>query len=391
MKPHLDCSSWYGWWHCRRGLVRRWLPRRAPNRGVASGERSSRDSPAALLSLSDEELARRVELDVTSIGSLSIGAPGSAMLLNPVALEPRPLLGDFVAGRRCSGPPRPSRPSTPLSPRCTRSSPDAHPIVVGDISDEDGGRLKRHQSHQGGRDVDLGFFFKAGTAQQFVPGTAANFDLAKNWALVRALVTCTDVETILLDTRIQRMLYKYAMGIGEDQAWLNEVFFFARGSKSAIVKHVPGHRNHYHVRFYNPVAQELGRRVHPILVELKLVDPPVYTVRHVVRSGQTLGQLAARYGTSVRAIKRANGMSSSFLRAGRVVPHPGEVGGAAERAGGGALPPASATHACGPGLGRVADRGLPLRGQREPAIREPGAPRPRGLRLLTQTPEARSQ
>ena len=40
--------------------------------------------------------------------------------------------------------------------------PDAHPIVVGDISDEDGGRLKRHQSHQGGRDVDLGFFFKYG-------------------------------------------------------------------------------------------------------------------------------------------------------------------------------------------------------------------------------------
>jgi penicillin-insensitive murein endopeptidase len=71
------------------------------------------------------------------------------------------------------------------------------------------------------------------------------------------------------------------------------------------------------VRFYNPVAQELGRRVHPILVELKLVDPPVYTVRHVVRPGQTMGQLAARYGTSVRAIKSANGLSSAFLRAGR--------------------------------------------------------------------------
>ena len=77
------------------------------------------------------------------------------------------------------------------------------------------------------------------------------------------------------------------------------------------------HRNHYHVRFYNPIAQELGRRVHPILVELKLVDPPVYTVRHVVRPGQTLGQLAARYGTSVRAIKAANGLSGTMLRAGR--------------------------------------------------------------------------
>jgi LysM repeat protein len=50
---------------------------------------------------------------------------------------------------------------------------------------------------------------------------------------------------------------------------------------------------------------------------LRIVDPPVYTVRHVVRSGQTLGQLAARYGTSAGAIKAANGMTSSFLRAGR--------------------------------------------------------------------------
>jgi penicillin-insensitive murein endopeptidase len=282
----------------------------------ASSERSSRDTPAALLSLSDEDLARRVELDVTSLGSLSIGAPGSAMLINPVTLDPGPYW-EISERAEVFGTAETIDAIGAALGKVHEVFPDAHPIIVGDISDEDGGRLKRHQSHQGGRDVDLGFFFKAGAPSSFVAGTAANLDLPKNWALVRSLVTCTDVETILLDTRIQRLLYKYAASIGEDQAWLNEVFFFARGSKSAIVKHVPGHRNHYHVRFYNPIAQELGRRVHPILVELKLVDPPVYTVRHLVRSGQTLGQLAARYGTSVPAIRRANGMSSSFLRAGR--------------------------------------------------------------------------
>jgi murein endopeptidase len=303
-------------------LVVVWLVALPPGAGsplsasAASSERSSRDTPAALLSLSDEELARRVELDVTSLGSLSIGAPGSAMLINPVTLAPGPYW-EISERAEVFGTSETIDAIDAALGKVHELFPDAHPIVVGDISDEDGGRLKRHQSHQGGRDVDLGFYFKAGATQFFVAGTTANLDLPKNWALVRSLVTCTDVETILLDTRIQRLLYKYAMGIGEDQAWLNDVFFFARGSKSAIVKHVPGHRNHYHVRFYNPVAQELGRRVHPILVELKLVDPPVYTVRHVVRSGQTLGQLAVRYGTSVQAIKAANGMSSSFLRAGR--------------------------------------------------------------------------
>ena len=52
--------------------------------GSTSG-RGSRDTPAALLSLSDEELARRVELDVATLGSMSIGTPGSALLINPVA------------------------------------------------------------------------------------------------------------------------------------------------------------------------------------------------------------------------------------------------------------------------------------------------------------------
>jgi penicillin-insensitive murein endopeptidase len=283
---------------------------------LSSAERGSRDTPAALLSLSDEELARRVELDVATLGSLSIGAPGSAMLINPVALEQNPFW-EIAARAVVHGTQETIDAIGTALAKVHEVFPDAPPIVVGDISDEDGGRLKRHKSHQGGRDVDLGFFFKSGAAQQFVAGTAANLDLAKNWVLVRSLVTCTDVETILLDTRIQRLLYKYALGIGEDKAWLDSVFHFARGAKSAIVTHVAGHRNHYHVRFYNPVAQELGRRVHPIMVELKLVDPPVYTVRHVVRPGQTMGQLAGRYGTSVGAIKAANGLSSTFLRAGR--------------------------------------------------------------------------
>jgi LysM repeat protein len=282
----------------------------------APDERPTRDTPASLLSLSDEELARRVELDLTTVGSLSVGAPGSALLINPVALPAGPYW-EISERAEVFGTTETMEAIETALAKVHEIYPEAPSVLIGDISDEDGGRLKRHQSHQGGRDVDLGFFLKGGPAQQFVAGTAANLDLPKNWALVRSLVTCTDAETILLDTRIQRLLYKYALGIGEDKEWLGRVFHFVKGSKSAIVKHVAGHRNHYHVRFYNPIAQELGRRVHPILVDLKLLDPPVYTVRHVVRQGQTMGQLAARYGTSVRAIKAANGLSTTFLRARR--------------------------------------------------------------------------
>ena len=69
------------------------------------------------------------------------------------------------------------------------------------------------------------------------------------------------------------------------------------------------------MRFYNPQAQEHGRIVYPMLVETGAAPPPM--MKHRVRQGETLGSLAQRYGTSVNAIRTANGLRSSRLRAGR--------------------------------------------------------------------------
>lgn len=277
---------------------------------------ASRGYPAALLDASDEELARRIGEDPKAVGSLSIGAPGSSILYNAVALQP---------DARWTIPPSAAVWGTSetiaaietVIAKVHELYPDSPPLVVGDISSADGGRLKRHESHQGGRDVDFGFYHRGGGVGSFIAGTAANLDLPRNWALVRAMVLYTDVEAIFLDTRVQRLLYRHALSVGEDKAWLDRVFQFVKWSPGAVIKHVPRHRNHYHVRFYNPVAQELGRRAHPILVQLNIIEPPVFTIKHVVRPGQTMGHLAARYGTSVRAIQRANGMHSTVLRAGR--------------------------------------------------------------------------
>lgn len=274
------------------------------------------DSPAALLSLDDEELLKRIETDPASLGSLSIGGPGGGRLFNAVALE---------ANSRWTIAPNAASWGTAETLEALQTAidtvhelfPDTPPIYIGDISSRDGGRLKRHESHQCGRDVDVGFYYASGAGRWFAPGTAANLDLPRNWALVRALVVRTDVESILLDTRIQKALYNYAKSIAEDQDWLDRIFGFVKGSRSAVIKHVTGHHTHYHVRFFSPVAQELGRRAHPLLVQLQLLDPPVRTVRHRVRKGETIGHLAAHYGTSVEAIMRANGLRTHRLRARR--------------------------------------------------------------------------
>lgn len=275
----------------------------------------SPEAPASLLELNDDDLLGWIEADPSSLGSLSLGTPGHAALLNGVALQPSPHW--TIA---------PNADSYATSETLAFLAaaidtvyelfPETQPIVIGDISALGGGHLKRHQSHQGGRDVDVGFYYKAGKSMWFLPGSQANMDLPRNWALVRALVTRTDVEAILLDIRVQRVLYQYALSLGEDKAWLDRVFQCGRGLGDAVMRHVAGHRTHYHVRFYNAVAQELGRRAHPLLVQLNLMKPPVYTVSHVVRPGQTLGHLAARYGTSVRAIMQANGLQTTRLAVG---------------------------------------------------------------------------
>jgi penicillin-insensitive murein endopeptidase len=269
-------------------------------------------------SLDPVGLARLAHQDVAALGPLSIGTPDAGLLVNP-----RPMPGGALWTVR-----------NPLETWGTQETIDfvvsaieaveaRHPgsprLVVGDISRPDGGRLNRHRSHQAGRDVDVGFYYAGGEAGDFRAARKGQLDLARTWALVRAFVTRTDVDRIFVDRSVIAVLYRHARDEeGEHLEWLDDVF--GRGGRKGIIQHERRHKDHLHVRFFNRVAQEKGRIVHPVLVEPGVVGPP--TVKHVVRRGETLGHLASRYGASVSAIKAANGLRSTRLRAGRayVVP-----------------------------------------------------------------------
>jgi LysM repeat protein/murein endopeptidase len=182
------------------------------------------------------------------------------------------------------------------------------PLRVNDISKKDGGWLRPHKSHQSGRDVDLGLFYpdnaKCSRAREKC------MDVARNWTLVRALVTTGDVQMILVDKRIQAVLYEHALAIGEDKAWLDSLF---HAGADALIKHARRHRDHFHVRYFAARSQELGRRVQPLLA----MRPEHNLMVHRIRSGDSLGKIAAKYGTTVNALKKANGMKNTFLRAGQ--------------------------------------------------------------------------
>jgi murein endopeptidase len=258
-----------------------------------------------------EALLVTAQVDPRALGPLSIGTPAAGLLLNPVPFLPGPLWEvrnpseswateetiDFVVTAIEAVEAR-----YPGSPR----------LVIGDLSNPKGGRLNRHRSHQAGRDADIGFYFRRSDVDSFVAARKKDLDLPRTWGLVRALVTETDVERIFVDRTLIAVLYQQALAEGEDRSWLNDIF--GRTSEKGIIQHERRHKDHLHVRFYNAVAQEHGRIVYPVLVETGAAPPPM--VKHRVRTGETLGSLARRYGTSATAIRAANGLRSSQLRAG---------------------------------------------------------------------------
>lgn len=202
---------------------------------------------------------------------------------------------------------------------------DSPRLYIGHISAKRGGALSPHVSHQTGRDVDISYYYKE-EIPGFVVANEKRLDLARTWAFVRTLITDTDVELILIDGGIQRRLRDYAESIGEDKGWLDEVFQARSKSPRPIIRHAKGHADHIHIRFYSPVAQASAKLAFDHLVRHGLVQPPVLYVSHKAKSGDTLGRLANRYGTTVDAIKKANGLKNNKIFAKRVYKIPKKGG-----------------------------------------------------------------
>lgn len=261
--------------------------------------------------VSDDELARRFVEDPSSLGSVSVGLAEAGRVMNAVHMEP----GDawtLVTPENAWGTQETVDGLELVAQRVHELLPNAPPLRVNHIGKKDGGYLRPHQSHQSGRDADLGFYYQPGVdLQALKKRREQSIDLAANWALIRALATEVDVQFVLVDRRIQKVLYDYALANGEDRDWLDTLFH----GPNPLVKHARHHRDHFHVRFYAPRSQELGRRVQPLLAK----RPEENLVIHRVKKGDTLGHLAMKYGSTVRLIQKANGLNGTMLRVGRTL------------------------------------------------------------------------
>ncbi len=184
-------------------------------------------------------------------------------------------------------------------------------MALGDIGARHGGPLRPHISHQAGRDLDISFYYRDGT-HWYARGTRDNLDFPRLWAFVRALIEKTDIDLILLDHGLQEPLKEYALTIGEDPDWLAQIFQ-GKAAQRPIIRHAPGHATHLHLRFWNPLAQETARRCYAALARHQLVRAPMQYATHKAKKNETLAMIAKKYGSTVRAIRDANGLHSNLI------------------------------------------------------------------------------
>jgi len=149
---------------------------------------------------------------------------------------------------------------------------EEHPgavLGIGDLSREFGGACPRHRSHQSGRDADLLYYAAHADGSQFphdehMPyytrrGRAyyarspewtpripeRYFDVARNWALVKALITDDEVvvERLFVSPRIERWLIEHARAEAEDPELIRRAQIAMHSPRNAQL-----HNDHMHIR-----------------------------------------------------------------------------------------------------------------------------------------------
>jgi murein endopeptidase len=306
-----------------------------PGGGAGDDEPESHTPPSTatspLAKLSDDEIRRLVKEDIAGLGPLSLGLPNHGRLVNGVQMPK----GDhwmLTDPGDAWGTPETIDNLTLAIERVNKDIPDTPKLVIGHISAQHGGHLSPHLSHQQGRDVDISYFYKD-SPKWYAVATEENLDKPRTWAFVKTLVKETPVEMIFIDSSIQRLLKDYALSIGEDPKWLDQVFQVGSRNPMAIVRHAKGHATHIHIRFFSPIAQASARiaaRFLPRKDQPSNADADTVAshggsahathvakqeyILHRARSGDTLDSLARRYGVTVKDIQDANGLTSNRIK-----------------------------------------------------------------------------
>ncbi|MEM2056650.1 MAG: penicillin-insensitive murein endopeptidase [Thermoproteota archaeon] len=202
--------------------------------------------------------------------------------------------------------------------------PNTYDLYLGDFSKPGGGPwYPHHKSHQNGRDVDIGFYFKTTTPEGFIRGSIENLDLARTWSFLINLIKTYMVEKIFLDFSIQKTLFMYGLSKGYSIDLLGKIFQLipSRECQFVVVCHEPNHADHFHVRFIAPWSElaglldnKLSNKELALIANMQSRFLPIKTF-HRIQKNETLESIAKRYGMSLSGLLWVN-KDKTHLRPG---------------------------------------------------------------------------
>jgi penicillin-insensitive murein endopeptidase len=296
-------------------------------------------SKVPALQLDDATFAKALKEDRASLGPMSIGRPNAGILINGVQM-PTGAEWKLVDPARAWGTQETVDAIARIIKKVNEKYANTPPVYIGHLSAEHGGHLNPHKSHQGGRDVDISYYYST-KASWFAKVTPQNFDCMRSWALIKGFSTETNIEFVLVDTSVQKLLRECALNSGEDHELVDKIIQYGSHEARTAVRHIKGHATHLHVRFVSPIARQVGARAEPFFRSqlAKAATPPAPPkeagptkdggkkngngkpgkpdpsyIEHRVRDGDTLYRLAQHYGVSVEAIQKANGLKGFALK-----------------------------------------------------------------------------
>ena len=228
----------------------------------------AQDRPARISERYREVLRQIEQMRRAKAPSVSVGEPNSAKLLNACEL---PAKGYGVrllnAGRKTNfGTDEMVFGLMELGAQMGDRWGDDGTFGVGDISDQDGGKLSPHISHQGGRDADVGYYIcddkgrpqgnrmltcgKDGTSKE---GTL-RFDVARNWEFVCAMMDSPhfggEIRFILIAEWLKKLLVEHGEERAAKARTAAERDYHAKRAKRAeqVLDVKNDHDNHFHLR-----------------------------------------------------------------------------------------------------------------------------------------------
>ncbi len=213
-----------------------------------------------------EEIQARLDAKPSSLGSVSLGRPNGGALFGAVRMPEGPQW-ELLDARHAWGTQETVDYLAKAIRFAERDAAEGDRLIIGQLSDSDGGRLWPHASHQSGRDVDLGYYYLPGTRGGWYQRAGKfNLDRKRTWRLIHALIVHSDVEHVFISRSVQKLLKAYALKLGNDRKWLDSIFDYRSVHPAPLIRDAMGHTTHMHVRFFSPRAQHLGRHAHHILV-----------------------------------------------------------------------------------------------------------------------------